>query len=292
MGYVEVKMLEIVCGKPGKGKTSYVVAHVVNEELKFNNPRYFRSLDYIRSLSNKHGIKLAEPPERHVVHANFDIYTRFPAMKNYEMSGWDFGVPNTYHPTTRQLIPYALYIFDEAQRYFDSKSDILPPWVTQAFELRRHIGIDIYLIAQRYIRIHKDIREIADVFTYIDEITHTYILPSGKKCKSHVLLPEGKIIETKWDFHQFENENELQRYIDGERHLGVRGHYKFVGDINQHYDTHNYAVKLEDLSKDFEYHDYSPVLEEKPETWSNYKKAKKKKSKEESENTKEVQEAA
>lgn len=272
-------MLEIVCGKPGKGKTSYVVAHIINEEFKFNNSRYFMSLSYIQSLSNTHGIKLAIPPERHVVTANFDIYRMYPKMKNYEMSGWDFGVPNVHHPTTRQLIPYGLYAFDEAQRYFDSKSDKpLPPWVTQAFELRRHIGLDIYLMTQRYIRIHKDIRDIADVFTYIDEITHTYLMPNGKKCKSHVLLSEGKIVKTKWDFHQFENETELQRYIDGEKNLGVKNKYVFVGDINLHYNTHNYAVALEDLSKDFQYHDYVPLNEERPATWDNYKKSDKKQS--------------
>lgn len=269
-------MLEIVCGKPGKGKTSYVVAHVINEEFWFNNPRYFKTLHYIKSLSNAYGINLTEPPERHAVTSNFDIYRMYPKMKNYEMSGWDFGIPNTHHPTTRQLIPHGLYVFDEAQKYFDSKNEKLPPWVTQAFELRRHIGLDIYLMSQRYIRIHKDIREIADVFTYIDEITHTYLLPNGKKCKSHVLLPDGKIIETKWDFHQFENEGDLQRYIDGEKNLGVKGKYKFIGDINEHYDTHSYAVALEDLSKDFEYHDLTDLNDERPATWDNYKKINKK----------------
>ncbi len=265
-------MLEIVCGKPGAGKTSYVVAHVINEEFRFNNSRYHAARRYIKQM-NSLGQNLTPPPNRHAVFANFDIYRKYPNMKNYEISGWDFGVPNDIHKTTKRLMPYGLYVFDEAQRYFDSKSDKpLPPWVTQAFELRRHISMDIYLIAQRYIRIHKDIRDIADVFTYIDEIQHTYVLPSGRKIKSDKLLPIGKLIKTVWKYHQFESEDLLSQYIAGEKSLGVKGKYEFNGDINKHYNTHAYATMVEDLSKDFSYYDRTTLSEKRPESWDNFKK--------------------
>lgn len=264
-------MLEIVCGKPGRGKTSYVVAHILNENFKFNNQRYFQSSAYIKFMNNSYGLNLTPLPQRHVVSANFDIWCKYPNFKNYTISGWEFGVPNEYYSKTKKLIPFGVYAFDEAHKYFDSKYDkSLPPWVTQAFELRRHISLQIYLMSQRYIRIHKDIREIADVFTYVDEITHTYII-NNKKVKSHVLLDCGQIIKTEWKIHQFECEDELERYIKGDRSLGVKGKYEYIGDINQHYDTHAYASVVEDLKGDFSYYDYNQT-DNRPKEWDTYKK--------------------
>lgn len=265
-------MLEIVCGKPGSGKTSYVVAHVINEEFKFNNSRYFNSKEYIKFMNDKYQINLSLPPQRHVVSANFDIYRKFPTMRNYKISGFKFGVPNEFCKTEK-LIPFGLYIFDESQKYFDSKNNKeLPPWVTQAFELRRHISLDIYLISQRYIRIHKDIRDISDCFTYIEEITHIYELENGEKVKSHILLPYGELKQTVWDFRKFETEAEIEAYLSGNKSIGMKGCYKFNGDINKYYDTHSYATVVEDLKGDFSYYDYDDAfIDNRPEAWDNYK---------------------
>ena len=222
-------------------------------------------------------IKLTAPPERHVVFSNFEIKNFYPDMSSYLMTGWDFGTPNTYHKTTRRLMPFGLYIFDEAQRYFDGKSNtVLPPWVTEAFELRGHIFIDIVLIAQKYMRMHSDIRATADLFTYIEESIHTFII-KGKKVHSKKFLASGKLIKTRWIGRQFTEEYEIERYLKGEKELGTKFNYVFDGDIRDYYDPYSFAVKLEDCSKDFNYYDYNNTFGDRPDSWSSYKKDVKKK---------------
>lgn len=264
-------MLEIVSGKPRRGKTSYVVAKTIVNDLKFFNDRYKSSCEYIRYLSEVHEVELSLPPERHVVSSNIDICKNFPTMRSYRMSGWDFGLPNPYH-NTKRLIPYGLYIFDEAHKYFDSKGgQALPPWVTQAFELRGHIFLDIVLISQRHIRIHPDIRATADIFTWIDESIH-YFKIGKKTIKSNKFLNIGKLVKTVWKGRQFEDEYTLDMYIKGEKTLGAKFTYIFEGDIRKHYDPYSFADIVEDHSGDFSYYDFTNTFSQRPNTWDNYKK--------------------
>lgn len=151
-----------VCGKPRKGKTSLVVAMILNEYMKYINSNWASSVRYTKNQNTVYGYNRTLPPQRHVVSANFDIYKRVPKMHSYHISGWEFGCPNPF-VYTKPLIPFGVYAFDEAQRYYDSKGDSkLPPWVTQAFELHGHLFLTIFLITQRYIRLNSDIRELAE----------------------------------------------------------------------------------------------------------------------------------
>ena len=268
-------MIESVSGKKRKGKTSYVVARILNEDLRYFNERYQNAVSYIKSINKKEDIDLTLPPQRHVVSANFDIVRRYPYMKNYPFSGFNFGVPHPKAPEVKTLMPYGVYAFDEAQRYWDSKENkALPPWVTQAFELSGHIFIDIYLITQRYIRIHKDIRDIVDVFTFIEGCEHTYIV-RGKKIKTKKFIQGGKLVKTKWTGRQFDDEFEIESYINGSnRRAGRKFTYEFYGDISQHYDPWNYRCDFEDDHKDFDYS--SEIKDERPKSWDNYRKEQKK----------------
>ena len=263
-------MLIHVIGRPRRGKTSWVVAQIINNDLKYYNSRYYSAVKYIKNFNKAYNTNLTLPPERHVVSSNIDIYRKYPTMHSYPISGFDFGVPNKYHKTKR-LIPYGVYVFDEAQKYFDSKGDKeLPPWVTQAFELRGHIYLQIYCMTQRDVRLHKDIRDTVDKIVLIEESVHTFLV-NGKKVKSKKFI-DGKLLKTKFYGREFESYEELEAYRRGEKAGEKLKDDLFKGDIRDHYNPTNYAVVFENYDKDFNYYDYSNTFNEKPDSWKNYKK--------------------
>lgn len=264
-------------GDPRAGKTSYVVARNLTENMTYFNWRYSSACASIKLKNKTYGVDRQMPPQRHVVHGNITIRQKYPTMQIYPMSGWEFGCPNPYCKT-KPFVPFGVYVFDEAQRYFDSKGDgkELPPWVTQAFELHGHIFLEIYLITQRPVRLHKDIRAICSERIHIEKSVHTYII-NGKKVKSNKYLDNGKLIKTVWYGRTFDSAGEHEAYVDGKdkdsKHLGHKFTYEFVGDIKSHYDPYEYATEMEDLNQDFNYIDFGAT--ERPESWTNYKKAKK-----------------
>ena len=196
-------------------------------------------------------------------------------MESYHISGFEFGVPHPKAPEVKKLIPYGVYAFDECQRYWDSKDNkSLPPWVSQAFELSGHIFLEIFLISQRYMRLHKDIRDIVDVFTYIEESEHTFVL-NGKKVKSNIFIPNAQLIKTEWKGRQFDEDVEIEAYLSkADKKAGRKFSYTFYGDIRNYYDPYNYSVDFDDDSKDYNYS--SQLNDTKPASWDNYKKGEKK----------------
>lgn len=276
-------MITLICGKRRTGKTSLAAARELNEDLRFFNVRYENAVSYIKMKNKYENLDLTLPPQRHVVSANFEISRRYPNMCSYQISGYEFGVPHKKAPELKKLIPYGVYIFDEAQRYFDSKGDNkLPPWVTQCFELSGHIHIDITLISQRYIRINKDIRDIVDEFIYIEESLHTFNV-DGRKTKADTILPFGRLVKTEWFGRKFRSEAEIENYLTGkDPKAGEKYYYSFDGDIMSHYDRFNYATDFEDDYKDFGYDD--AMVDERPASWDNYKKGLKEKENNENKN--------
>lgn len=263
-----------ITGNPRAGKTSFVVAKNLLENMSYNNWRYKAACRYIQARNKRFGLNQSLPPQRHVVFSNVVIKKRFPFTESYLISGWEFGAPNRFCPATKPLMPYGVYIFDEAQRYFDSKDESkLPPWVTQAFELRGHIFLEIFLITQRPVRLHKDIRAIADERIHIEKSVHTYLF-GGRKIKSDKFINYGRLIKTVWYCRRFRTAAEHERYVDGEKledkKLGEAFKYTFNGDIKSHYNPYSYAVEMEDLNNDFDY--LSDGITEKPPEWTNYKK--------------------
>ncbi len=261
-----------VIGKPRAGKTSFVVAKVLNEEMQPFNDNYFNCIKYIRDENRRKNKNRELPPQRHVVSADFDIIQHFPTMQSYKCSGWEFGCSNPVC-YTKPFLPYGTYVFDEAQRYFDSKGDQkLPPWVSRAFELHGHKFLTIYLITQRQVRLHTDIRTIAKATIYIESSVHTYII-NGKKVKASEYLKEGQLIKTEWFGREFEDGDEVDDYIKKRgnyKHLGKPFKYTFIGDIREHYDPYGFADELDDLSRDYNYYEY--VVNKRPKEWTDYKK--------------------
>lgn len=264
-------MIYHVSGKTRRGKTSFVVAYILTEYLKYFNDNYKNACDYIKFENKYYNTNLTLPPQRHVVSANFAIRRKYPTLESYPISGFEFGVPNKFCKT-KKLIPYGVYVFDECQKYWDSKNDkSLPPWVTQGFEWSGQLFIILFLISQRYIRLHPDIRAIVDKFIYIEKSTHTFLI-NGKKVKSDKFLKEGKLIKTEWTGGQFEYEGDIEAYIKSSENkkLGEPFKYEFKGDIRKHYNPNNYAVNMEDLDQDFNYVEYGAT--ERPKEWDNFKK--------------------
>ena len=102
-------MIEHVCGKTRPGKTSYVVARIINEYMQYFNNQWKNSCAYIKEHNKHSELKLSPPPQRHVVSANFKISRKYPNMESYDCSGYEFGVPNDVFKGTKLLIPYGVY---------------------------------------------------------------------------------------------------------------------------------------------------------------------------------------
>lgn len=270
-------MIEYVNGKPRKGKTSYVVAKIINEHMRFFNDEYQSCLGYLKNL-NKAGFNLSIPPEKHVVSSNFDIYRKYPTMQSYHISGYEFGIPTELAPEVKKMIPYGVYVFDEIQRYWDSKGDDskLPPWVTQAFELHGHAYLTIYLIAQRYMRLNKDIRDLVNRFVYIEESVHTFVA-NGRKVKANKFIP-GTLIKTEWFGREFSCDSDYENYLSGkDPKAGEKFTYQFIGDIRNHYNPHNYSADIQNNNYDFDYE--SELNDARPASWDNWKAEQKKQNK-------------
>lgn len=262
--------VELVMGGTGAGKTSYVVAKVVDDYMKFFNERYPASVDYIKNYNQTHSLQLTPPPQRHVVFSDITITTQFPSMQSYDFSGFDFGCPNNFMPTKR-LMPYGVYVFDEIWRYWPSKQNFsLPPWVVGIFDLRRHIQIKVYLIAHGLTVLHNDIRRVVNKFTLIKKAIHTYKI-RGKIVKSTKYYNNARIIQTVFFGVKFDNENALKRYQDGEK-IGEKFKYKHIGDIRDNYDPYNHAEDVAETGTDFEYN--KVLFKKRPPAWDNYKKIK------------------
>lgn len=275
--------LEHVIGKPGSGKTLYVIHKVTTEDMDNFNWRYQACIEYIKDFNRRHGTNLTPPPQRHVVSSNINIHRTHPTMESYPINGFEFGVPNAWQPTKR-LIYCGVYVFDESQQFWDSKGvQNLPPWVNRVFELRRHISLKIYLISQKLKRLHSDIRSTVDVFTLIKKTVHTYKI-KNKIVKTREFLDKGKLIKTTIYGVHFDEEYQVEQYLNGDHSIGESFKEEHLGDIRECYDTHEFSVELEDYDRDFNYIDYNePEIRcQIPESWRNYKKATENKSKKES----------
>lgn len=276
-------MIIQVSGKTRAGKTSLVTAMILNEYMSYRNTQYQSACKYIKFQNKAYNTNLTLPPQRHVVSANFDIYRKFPSMKSYPISGFEFGVPNKYCKT-KKLIPYGIYAFDESNKYWDSKDEKkLPPWVTQAFEWSGHIFLKIFLITQRYIRLHTDIRGIVDRFIFVEKSLHTFQI-GNKKIKSDKFIANAKLLRTEWFGREFAYEGELEAYLkhtESYKDLGQAFYYVFNGDIRKHYNPTAFAVNMENLDNDYEYYDFG--MTERPPEWDSYKQQYKKEIKEKKE---------
>lgn len=144
-------MIFIVTGKPGAGKT-YLLLHLLTTLYYHFNDKLQKWIINLHPdednqkpytiISNIEGLLLP--------HIDLDNYIKkcgVPVLKFFT---------EPYQKQIAEKYPNVIYIIDECQRYFDQKmndTDCL-----YFFEHHRHLGIDIYLMAQTYERINRNIR--------------------------------------------------------------------------------------------------------------------------------------
>ncbi len=260
----------LVVGLPGACKTSSVVSEIVNNYMTYNNKRYRAFMAHLKQKNKFREVPLSEPPQKHVVSANFSIRKKFPNMTEYPISGFELGKPNGFMKIKR-LIKYGVYVLDEAYLYYPSKQNAtLPPWVTDMFNLRRHLLILFYLIVPSHLMVHPDIRKTVDEFRLMIKAVHTY-KKNGKTFKTSDYLPFGRLIKSKFYGVRFKTEGELERYLKGDTSVGEKFVSHHNGDIRDNYDPYNFDEDLEETGYDY---DYGEVYHnKKPREWTTYKKA-------------------
>lgn len=165
--------IKVVTGVPGSGKTYYVLREVILKNYQWN-----KEFD---EWELKEGVKpftlFTNIDKLKLDHINLDAYL--------EEKGIDYKKFFTVEYQNKVVEKYGrvIIILDEAQRYFpaDFKEDRSigggnNPEMScfYFFEWHRHLGIDVYLIAQKWTRLHQNIVGLAEY--QIDAVRRTLSL--------------------------------------------------------------------------------------------------------------------
>ena len=237
--------LLIIWGKRGRGKSSFAGKLMA----EFMQPRIAKKeIKKCNEICND----LAEagfnfhPPKDHLVFCDTYFESRGYMQKRnsaYRFNGVEFGLPNSKHQTM-PIIPCGKYFFDEAQDLFDSHISALQTFVTKSFELSRQVKLFLAIIAQRPIRIHKDIRELA---TFVEVVK-----------KEDKFNKYGSLISSIWTLHIIYDNAQLEDYVStkSKKLIDKKVKVRFLGNIHKCYDS-NYFMPM--FYRNFENTDF--VLE-------------------------------
>ena len=165
-------MITIIFGAPGAGKTA-LMTYFLRETFKRDGKRLLASSqEKIRETDIEHGSSL-EMPKKPPIYSDFPVripYGYESYFQPYFINGYFFGVPNGSMPTIN-VAPNAKIFLSEGQRYFDSRqSKAFPSWVSAAFDMHRHYGLEIYIDVQRPKLIDLNIRELCRHFIEVRDI--------------------------------------------------------------------------------------------------------------------------
>lgn len=159
-------MIHIIFGAPGAGKTS-LNAYFLKSTYRSEGRRL---LDYTRNRISEINADRRTPltlPAKPPIFSDFKVrfldgYDTY--YEPYYLNGFYFGLANDMMAT--QFIPPGSRIFlSEGQKYFDSRQNTtFPRWVSSAFEMHRHYGIDIWIDVQRPKLIDLNIRALCKHF--------------------------------------------------------------------------------------------------------------------------------
>ncbi len=167
-------MITIIFGAPGAGKSSLNTYFL--KKAYFENGRELLNSTRrrVQAINEQFGRKLTLP-DAPPIYADYDVKIHTGYKKWYEpyfINGYYFGLPNDKFET-QFVYPNSRIHFSEAQRYYNSrKSTTLPDWVSRAFEMHRHYGLEIYLDVQRPALIDLNIRELCKRFIEVLGMTH------------------------------------------------------------------------------------------------------------------------
>ncbi len=203
-------MITIIFGKPGAGKTAYLVSQM----LRFlgNSREAYELLwscrDRVLALDRR-GLEYSLPTIP-------PVYTNFPVSahvgynkwrSSYYVDGFHLGLDNDYVPITN-VFPGAVIGLTEVQRYYNSRYSNkqgkgLPDWVSRFYEEHRHFGLNIYLDLQRVGLCDLNIRELAGRFVEVCGLDHQF---------DHL----GNILSSRFSLRCWDNLSAVERYVDND----------------------------------------------------------------------------
>lgn len=217
-------------GKRGRGKSSGM-GWFMSEFMKPKIAR--RSVRESREIAEQ--LRPAgycfQTPDDHTVFC--DTYFEQKGFLRKSTSAYRFnpirwGLPNEVHETDL-ICPCGKYFFDEAQSAFDSHVSALASFVTQGMEFSRQWRLFLGIIAQRPMRIHKDIRELATFveFTGVNKAYNKY----------------GRIIAVEWEVNIIYENGVLEQYLNSRdpKLIDKKIRLRYKGNIFKCYDTNYFA---------------------------------------------------
>lgn len=225
-------MITIVFGRPGAGKTAFLVQDAL-KYMTFSDDARRLFLDCHRKIKelNDNGGEFTVP----VVPP---IYSNFPIVSNpgtnaesrsLYIDGFHLGFENDSVQVMSPFPGSRIYL-SESQRYYNSRrSKDLPDWVSRFYEEHRHFGLSIMLDVQRPGLIDINIRELIGEAIEVLGMEH-------KKDK------KGLITSSTYHIRVFEDWKAAEAYIAGSRDKNLYEERKVVhqGNVFAAYESYSY----------------------------------------------------
>ena len=174
-----------------------------------------------------------ETPDDHTVFCDTYFEKRGFLRKRtsaYRFNPIRWGLPNDVHETDL-ICPCGRYFFDEGQSAFDSHVSALAGFVTGGMELSRQAKLFLFITAQRPMRLHKDIRDLATFveFTGVKKIYNKY----------------GRIMAVEWKINIIYENGILEKYLETRdpNLIDKTIKLRYKGNIFKCYDT-NYFLPM------------------------------------------------
>lgn len=240
-------MLHIIFGAPGAGKSSLEAYFLKQVYLTEGRLLLKQTLERIIVL-NESREKNLTLPDKPPIFADFSIKLHVGYKKYFEpyyINGYYFGLSNEKMPTM-YIPPFSKIFLGEAQRYYDSRqSATFPEFVSRAFEMHRHYGLDIYMDVQRVGLIDKNIRELCRHFIEVLSMQHEFD-------------DMGRIVKTTFKCREFSNWPDVNEYLNsGSNNTYTETEYVNDGNIFECFNSYTYFENfLPPEGKDFQYLDY------------------------------------
>lgn len=254
-----LKMITIICGEPGNGKTALMTYFAVQKMTEEGYDYWTSSCNRINELYTGGFNNLRYLPQFHTVYSDYVIKNEWLNVQSYYCDGFKVGLPNPFFDTMF-FAPYSQIFLDEAQKYYDSRmSKYIRECVYRFYQLHRHNHLDIYMTCQRLGNIDLNIRDIARRIIYVEKLDIT---------KDDF----GRIIKLQWHTVEFSCLKYAEAYLDNNNKsvefdkktyeyegniFDYYGSYSnepvfYDGNYERNYDSRledNYGVSVEDFSK-------------------------------------------
>lgn len=255
-------MITIIYGNPGAGKSSFN-AYLLKEEYRREGlSLYDRCCNSINELNESRERKL-RLPHRVPIFSDFKVSFLIGYEEYYEpyyINGYYFGLDNE-QLKPMFLPPFSKIHLGEAQRYFDSrKSKTFPGFVSRAFEMHRHFGLDIIMDVQRVNLIDLNIRQIAGRFIEVLRVENE-------------TMYNGVVNASTWYCREFDSFQDVNDFNEFGKNTYRETKYYHEGNIFDCYDSFScFSEFLPPAKEDFTFlrHLHGEKIKDLPEQYRKY----------------------